>query len=133
MKQNIIPVLILMAGLSCQAQIANCTPDIGIEIVGNNGVHFCMSKINLNWWSAHSWCRAIGMQLASYNTTCYDANGEEYGYCSSNFTNVANKPDAWLSTAAEGGKAFYLYSGWNWSVHEGGSRKTKYRAFCSPA
>ena len=53
-----------------QAQMANCTSEIGTKITGNDGTQLCLSKITMNWWSAHSWCRAIGLQLAPYTKVC---------------------------------------------------------------
>ena len=122
---HIIPMVMLATSLTSQAQIANCTADIGTEVVGNNGVHYCLSKITLNWWSAHSWCRAIGMRLASPEDACVG----DFSGCAN--VSGKGKVNAWLSTPYGADQAYHLYSTWNWALNTR-DRKSQFYAFCAP-
>ena len=35
-----------------------------------NGMRFCMGSKGMNWWSAFTWCEAIGGKLASFSSAC---------------------------------------------------------------
>ena len=100
---KIIPVVLLFAGFSCGAQVANC--DGGTRITGQeNGHEYCISKITMNWWSAHSWCRAQGRHLASVTEAC---NGNAGGCANLRGTYNTYAPypaidRVWTSTPARG-------------------------------
>lgn len=50
---------------------ANCTNRGGHIITGvNNNMKFCRSKVAMNWWTAHAWCKAHGGQLADAQNVC---------------------------------------------------------------
>ena len=36
----------------------------------NNNVKFCVSNKTMNYWSAHAWCNANGMHLATWMEMC---------------------------------------------------------------
>ena len=42
----------------------------GTEFTDTNGKHFCYSDIDLNWWSAFTWCSAQGYHLAGFHEAC---------------------------------------------------------------
>ena len=42
----------------------------GSLITGANNHEYCVSDITMNWWSAHSWCRAQGRTLATVTQAC---------------------------------------------------------------
>ena len=54
--------LIILQPINVQA--ADCANGAGTEIKGNDHGTYCVSKVGMNWWSAHAWCDAIGMKLA---------------------------------------------------------------------
>ena len=70
-----------LIGLSVHAQNApRC--EGGIETTGiQNGHTYCISQITMNWWSAHSWCRAQGRHLATMAEAC---NGDIGNCCNIN-------------------------------------------------
>ena len=52
-----------------------------------DGDTFCMSGIDLNWWSAANWCKANGMRLATMYEACPDWNGNTgSGNCGRTFS-----------------------------------------------
>jgi len=57
--------------LSCPS-FANC--EGGTVIEGNSSGKFCVSDVYLNWWSAHSWCRANKLTLAKWDEACPHTN-----------------------------------------------------------
>ena len=125
----ILPAVMIATALSSQAQIARCTPDIGTELVGDNGIHFCLSKITLNWWSAHSWCHAIGMKLATPTEACDSElqnclnlrnQGAELGY-----------PSIWLSTPYSNVRAYSLHNPLQWRLYAE-LRTYLLRVLCAP-
>ncbi len=58
----------------------------GTEVEG-----FCMSGIDLNWWSAANWCKANGMHLATVYEVCPDWDGNTgRGKCGRTFSLKGN-------------------------------------------
>lgn len=54
-------------------QAVSCANGQGTEVQGNDHGTYCLSHIPMNWWSAHAWCDAIGMQLIPLTEcTCND-------------------------------------------------------------
>ena len=91
----------LTAMLSTPA-IAAC--DGGTEYTVD-GDTFCMSDINLNWWSAANWCKANGMHLATMYEACPDWNGTKTAYvCGRTFSSYGTL--SWSATVSGGDRAF---------------------------
>ncbi len=44
---------------------------------GTESNGFCISNIELNWWSASNWCKANGRHLATMYEVCPDWDGNE--------------------------------------------------------
>ena len=53
-----------------------CGNGTGRVVIGNNGKSYCRSQRNFNWWSAMSWCQAVGMEPVSVNEDCI-CSGEQ--------------------------------------------------------
>ena len=53
---------------STQTLADNCTD--GTEYMGKNGHTYCVSNVNMNWWSAFNWCTSQGRHLASMDEVC---------------------------------------------------------------
>ena len=68
MKKIIFSFVLLVCSLSGQA--ATCANGQGNEVVGINGTKYCMSPIQMNWWSAMAWCDAAGLKTIDPNTEC---------------------------------------------------------------
>ena len=48
-----------------------CNDPNNPELTNNcNGKQFCKSGKGMNWWSAFTWCEAIGGKLASFSSIC---------------------------------------------------------------
>ena len=63
----------------------NCT-NKGGQIVTVGGTTFCKSTSSMNWWSAYSWCQAMGGYMPSIKELCPNADliyaapcGRSYG------------------------------------------------------
>ena len=112
--------------------LAQCPPDVGTPLTGGNGNTYCISNIAMNWWSAHSWCRAIGGHLATVNEACDPVWTQ--GSCPNISTPGAI--DAWIWTATPSGnnRAWIVNpNAYNWgrgSSDPNGYRKDFKRAFC---
>ena len=73
----------------------------GTEVEG-----FCMSGIDLNWWSAANWCKANGMHLATIYEVCPDWDGNTgTGNCGRTFS---FNETSWTATVSGNNSAFYF-------------------------
>ena len=96
---KIIPVIICLIGLPVWAAC-----DGGEEIIGvENGHKYCASIITMNWWSAHSWCRAQGRHLTTYEEAC----GPDITTCCNM---KVRKGKFWLSTPKTKDRSWYAAS-----------------------
>ncbi len=108
----------LTAMLSTPA-IAAC--EGGTEVEG-----FCISSIDLNWWSAANWCKANGMRLATTYEVCpdWDSNRGE-----SKCRTFSYSERIWTATA-NGDQSATAVDPWRGYVHFNG-RVEAYRAACT--
>ena len=101
-----------------------------------NGKIFCESNEAMNWWSAFTWCEAIGGRLASFESMCpgiIRTPNDTIGACPNlKATGVRNDGDDWG------------WSNFGWGTTDalvvklttgnirayGGRRYTIYHAFC---
>ena len=91
----------LTAMLSTPA-IAACEGGTEYTVDGDT---FCMSSIDLNWWSAANWCKANGMHLATMYEVCPDWNGKKTAYvCGSTFSSHGTL--SWTATVGGSDRAF---------------------------
>ena len=83
--------------LSAPTKALDCTSELGgIPFKGANNVDYCVSEITMNWFSAFSWCKAVGGKLATVDEAC---PGTLFNTC----TNIKGKQttntgNAWLAT-----------------------------------
>jgi len=103
--------IILIAFCFCALTArAACTNDIGISITGVDGSNYCISKVSLNWWSAHSWCRAVEGTFASVDDAC--GPNWELDNCR-NLNNIPNYEDAITATQKNPSTVYHLrWGGW---------------------
>ena len=95
-KVGLITALALGVSVSQPTQAAlNCPATVGDLINGVDSGTYCVSKINMTWWSAFTWCAAIGGKLATWAEAC---PGRSVGSSCSNL-NGAGGPDKWAWTA----------------------------------
>ena len=78
--------------------VTSNTPDVeGCSETTCNGHTFCVSDKDMNWWSAHAWCRSNGRKLVSRHVACLN----EVADCP-NFNgvlrNLSVRKGVWLST-----------------------------------
>ena len=80
------------------ARLERCTEaNNGVLFQGVNGTYYCVSTNSMNWWSAFSWCKGVGGELASLDQAC---PGTGFSSC----TNLKERQDivtgtqsGWLS------------------------------------
>ena len=61
---------ICLIGICLWGFSANATCIAGDILQGTESGTFCISKIQMNWWSAHSWCKANGGKFATVTDAC---------------------------------------------------------------
>ncbi len=75
---------------------------------GTESNGFCISNIELNWWSASNWCKANGRHLATMYEVCPDWDGNTgSGKCPVIASSISGY--AWTATASGSVSAFNVY------------------------
>lgn len=70
MKKYFSIIFLCLYATSLPAQSTSCANGDGIEIKGINGTVYCLSRIDMNWWSAHAWCDTLSKKLIDTNIDC---------------------------------------------------------------
>ena len=86
--------------------------DSGCTASTCNEKTFCVSDSGMNWWSAMAWCKANGMQLASFDSVCPET--VRSGTCQ----NWNGKGQVWLRTFSSGDTAWLLRPLLSYKVYE---------------
>ena len=131
--------IILALALISATPALSCTN--GYEFHGSHSGTYCISDIEMNWWSAFAWCQAQGYRLATFEEACPDAtslvvdNGNVY--VSNNVgTEASNKRVdnryPWLARAWLTDKALY-FGGWSCGIPCKGTIKSAARTAKHPA
>ncbi|MBP5344535.1 MAG: hypothetical protein J6Y85_05640 [Alphaproteobacteria bacterium] len=129
MKKLSLIALILMTGVAQADFWSNCTTYGGTIITANkygddkgglcndpndpnltnncNGKKFCVGENKMNWWSAFTWCEAIGGQLASFEHMCPGTQAIDNSPCP-NLKGVTLK--IWTSKGKGTDRGFALWS-----------------------
>ncbi|MBQ3116706.1 MAG: hypothetical protein IJC11_00085, partial [Alphaproteobacteria bacterium] len=98
--------LIILQPINVQA--ADCANGAGTEIKGNDHGTYCVSKANMNWWSAHAWCDAIGMKLAPLSECeCRDESNCDMMKQCPNLYNVGSVW-VWTTTPSSSSAAYFV-------------------------
>ena len=67
--KKILFVLCIFSSVA-NAEIS-CEDAGGTLYKGNDGeTEYCLSSRGMNWWSAHAWCQALGLELVDLQTEC---------------------------------------------------------------
>ena len=67
----------------------NCT-NKGGQIVTVGGTTFCKSTSSMNWWSAYSWCQAMGGYMPTVKEMCPNvASITRYAICGLTYSDFA--------------------------------------------
>ena len=90
--KNILFLACIIGLMSISVAYAKC--DGGTEITNSVGTIFCRSNVKMNWWSAYSWCKANGREMATIYDLCPNWDGTEKYKCSA----IGNR-ELWTSTA----------------------------------
>ncbi len=94
--------------LTAAMAIAMSTPAMAACEGGTESNGFCISNINLNWWSASNWCKANGRHLATMYEVCPDWDGlTGTGKCPVIASSISEY--AWTATASGSVKAFFVH------------------------
>ena len=104
MKKTILAILMaMMMATTAYARLEGCTSKNGGKLFqGQNGQSYCLSRRTMNWWSAFSWCKSVGGELATVDDACPDTG---FDTC----TNIGINGTAWLATPENSDRAFYMY------------------------
>lgn len=82
---------------------STCNADKGGTIKTLGGDSFCTSKSSMNWWSAYTWCQAIGGRMPTINELCPTVNSLTTGSgCGRNYSSSG---DIWTTTPVSAGSA----------------------------
>ena len=105
MKKNIFKIAFIGGMMFASPVFATeCANGAGTQFQGTVSGTFCISKMELNWWSAFSWCRAAGGQLASWDQACPGVQPPKYPQRPACSNLSGNTLFVW--TATPYGKAF---------------------------
>ena len=106
---------------------ANSATDSGCDANHCNGLSFCRNSQKLNWFSALTWCKSIGHQLADLETAC--PNGLASSRTCANLNGcISPIKSNWVSTPGSSGSNQYYVEG-N-TIKTGGNLWTLY-ALCT--
>ena len=104
----IMGLLGVMMSLPVNVQAADCANGAGTEIKGNDHGTYCVSKVGMNWWSAHAWCDAIGMKLAPLSECeCRDESKCDMMKQCPNLYNTGSS-GGWTATPRGSSDAYYV-------------------------
>lgn len=82
----------------------------GNEVTGKNGHTYCVSKQDMNWYSAFAWCHAQGRQLVTMNELCdYGTSvwGKNQIWCENfRFVDASKLIPCWSVNIDDDGKAY---------------------------
>ena len=72
LKATIISLLFIFFSMPATSQdIRTCgAQGAGNTFIANNGQEYCISRRQMNWWTALGWCQKIGMTMVSYPADC---------------------------------------------------------------
>lgn len=93
-----------------------------------NGMEFCRSNKDMNWWSAFTWCESVGGKLANIQIMCPNTNLIEQTDCP-NFKGVLSG-GSWSTTGSSDSSVWTL--GWQGYKFDGRRKRNAVsaRAFC---
>ena len=85
-----------------------CNDPNNPELTNNcNGKRFCLGSKLMNWWSAFTWCEAIGGKLADFINVCPGNQILDSGSCP-NMKGISNPYRPWTSARWGKDKALAL-------------------------
>lgn len=80
----------------------------GVTFKGKSGASYCLSKQQMNWYSASNWCQAQGMNLIDVKKVC----GSLTSLCSEFKLSDEEK----TKIKSQGGTPSWSWSGISWTV-----------------
>ena len=101
-------ILSLTLGFTTQSWAATCAGGAGTEITGKDGLKYCVSNIQMNWWSAFAWCEGAGMKLVPLDRcNGKDPENPVLGTTACpNFTLGSGYGDCWTSSVPSSASAY---------------------------
>ncbi|MGN1091894.1 MAG: hypothetical protein ACI4RJ_05350 [Alphaproteobacteria bacterium] len=130
MKKTILAILMaMMMATTAYARLEKCTSgNGGVLFQGENGQSYCISRRQVNWWSAFSWCKSVGGELVNIDDACPDTG---FDTC----TNIAGKQtkvtgSAWLATPNSSNSAYIVSASTGYINVNYGPRNVTYYALC---
>ena len=84
----------------------------GEEFTGKNGHTYCVSNVQMNWWSAFNWCTAQGRHLASMDEICTNGNDRWLGGSADaacpNVIGMGPNKSGWSNMFYQSDRVFFL-------------------------
>ena len=84
----------------------NCNDTTGGQVVTLGDKTFCKSKEKMNWWSASSWCRAMGGRIPSIQELCPNQSLTNDATCP-----ISYASDTWSSTPYSNDTVWHAWYG----------------------
>ena len=106
----------------------NCN-NKGGQMVTVGGQRFCKSTSTMNWWSAYSWCQAIGGKMPSITELCPNAASITAG---GNCAQTYSGSWVWSSTPNGNSGLMWFVNGSMLKGDQGKSLASHYAACCLP-
>ena len=128
MKKYIGILSVLLLTMPVQAGFSNCTSDKGGEIVTVSGQTFCRSAEKMNWWSAYTWCQAMGGHLPTVTELCPTASSITHSAsCGRNYGK-----DIWTATPMGANSANNYTIRWSGTaIHRDTGRSDYFFVYCA--
>ena len=107
---------------------ANCTNRAGSIIEAADGKLFCVSNVDVNWYSANVWCEKHGGKLSSYQNACNLAAPYVAAKCPNLQGRVAGG-DYYFADVSSGIKPYHYNQGFSNNLYTG-PFNNRHRALC---
>ncbi|MBR5130387.1 MAG: hypothetical protein IKV03_04100 [Alphaproteobacteria bacterium] len=134
-------ILILTCGILMVSFVANACE--GVVVKGNSGASYCLSKHQMNWYSAYAWCKDQGKDLVELKNVCgvavQGSSCPEFKLSDAEKSNIeaagAKAQSAWTQTSSSPSAVYYIYLG-NSNIHgwgdnnHSGRNNVNARALC---
>ena len=129
MKKTVLAILMTVAATTAYARLEKCTSgNGGVLFQGENGQSYCISRRQVNWWSAFSWCKSVGGELVNIDDACPDTGFDTCANIAGKQTKVTGS--AWLATPSNSNSAYIVSASTGYINVNYGPRNVTYYALC---
>ena len=108
-------ILILVCGILMVSFVANACE--GVVVKGKSGASYCLSKHQMNWYSAYAWCKDQGKDLVELKNVCgvavQNSSCPEFKLSDAEKSDIeaagAKAHSAWTQTSSSSSAVYYIY------------------------